>query len=82
MTSKVIRSEVRMDKKFLEKRFGSIAVERGLITIEQLIEALTIQAKENVENGEHRRLGRILLDQVLQVMKRNLPRLGDLSDMT
>jgi len=81
-----------MDKKFLEKRFGSIAVEKEFITVEQLVEALTIQAKENVESGEHRRLGRILLDQglitasqideVFQVLKRNLPGLGDLADMT
>ncbi len=81
-----------MDKKFLEKRFGAIAVEKGFITVEQLVEALTIQARENVENDEHRRLGRILLDQglingsqiyeIFQVLKRNLPRLGELPDMT
>lgn len=81
-----------MEKKFIEKRFGSIAVEKGFITVEQLVEALTIQAKENVERDEHRRLGRILLDQgfindsqideVYQVLKRNLPRLDELPNVT
>ena len=52
-------------EKYLQKRFGAIAVEKGFITEDQLGEALTIQAKENVEEGKHRLLGRILLEQGL-----------------
>ena len=52
-------------EKYIQKRFGSIAVEKGFITTEQLVEALAVQAKENVEKGEHRLLGQILLEQGL-----------------
>ena len=50
-------------KKRVESRFGSIAVDKGFITTSQLVDALSIQAKENVEQGKHRLLGQILLDQ-------------------
>ena len=52
-------------EKYVQKRFGVIAVEKGFITEGQLGEALTIQSKENVEEGKHRLLGRILLEQGL-----------------
>ena len=42
-------------------RFGTIAVEKGFLTTEQLLEALNIQAKENIETGGHRLIGQILL---------------------
>lgn len=42
-------------------RFGTIAVEKGFLTKDQLSEALTIQANENIENGTHRLIGQILL---------------------
>lgn len=45
------------------KRFGSIAVEMGFITEEQLLGALAVQAKENVASGTHRLLGQILLEE-------------------
>ena len=45
------------------KRFGSIAVEMGFITEEQLLEALAIQAKENIASATHRLLGQILLEE-------------------
>ena len=48
-------------KGHLQKRFGSIAVDRGFITTEQLLEALQIQARENVEMGSHRLIGQILV---------------------
>ena len=48
-----------------QKRFGAIAVEKGFITEEQLFQALKIQAKENVEEGKHRLLGQILLEEGL-----------------
>ncbi|MCU0588804.1 MAG: hypothetical protein MUF52_11700 [Syntrophobacteraceae bacterium] len=49
-------------KSHLQKRFGSIAVEKGYITTEQLVDALQTQARENVENGRHRLIGQILLE--------------------
>lgn len=45
-----------------EKRFGTVAVESGLITKAQLLEALTVQATENIQEGRHRLLGEILVD--------------------
>jgi hypothetical protein len=47
-------------KKQVEKRFGAVAVEKGFITTKQLIEALAIQATENVREGKHRLIGEIL----------------------
>ena len=46
-----------------EKRFGIIAIEKGFITPDELINALAIQVQEDVENGTHRQIGEILLDQ-------------------
>ena len=44
------------------KRFGTIAVDKGYISKEQLLEALEIQADENIGEGKHRLIGQILLD--------------------
>ena len=49
--------------KHVQKRFGAIAVDKGYVTKEQLIQALEIQAKENVEKGQHRLIGQILVDE-------------------
>jgi len=48
---------------YYEKRFGIIAIERGFISSEDLIEALKIQVGEEIEIGKHRLLGAILLYQ-------------------
>lgn len=48
------------DKKI---RFGMIAVNKGYITKDQLIRALTIQAQENFEESKHRLLGQIMLSE-------------------
>jgi hypothetical protein len=53
---------VKAVKSQLQKRFGFIAVEKGFITTEQLLDALQTQALENVEQSEHRRIGQILLE--------------------
>ena len=45
-----------------EKQFGIIAIEKGFITAENLIETLKIQVEEEVENKTHRLIGEILLD--------------------
>lgn len=47
----------------IKKRFGFHAVDKGFIAEDQLIDALATQARENVEEGKHRLLGQILLDQ-------------------
>ena len=52
-------------KKLYQKRFGTIAVDKGYINEDQLIKALEIQAKENVMESKHRLLGQILLDEGL-----------------
>lgn len=54
-----------MIKKKLKNRFGTIAVDKGFITAAQLVEALTIQAQENIELGTHRLIGQILMEQGL-----------------
>ena len=52
-------------KKQYHKRFGTIAVDKGYISENQLIEALKLQAEENVKEGKHRLLGQIFLDEGL-----------------
>ncbi|MBM4332067.1 MAG: hypothetical protein FJ117_12755 [Deltaproteobacteria bacterium] len=54
-----------METEHLEKRFGILAVEKGFITADQVIEALKIQVMEDIEKGKHRLIGRILLEQGL-----------------
>jgi predicted nucleotide-binding protein (sugar kinase/HSP70/actin superfamily) len=44
----------------LDKRFGTVAIEKGFITLENLIEAIKIQVTENLESSEHRLIGQIL----------------------
>jgi mannitol/fructose-specific phosphotransferase system IIA component (Ntr-type) len=43
-----------------EIRFGMVAVEKGFVTPEQVVEALEIQVKENLSTGMHRCIGVIL----------------------
>jgi hypothetical protein len=45
-----------------EKRFGMIAIEKGFITGDDLIRALSIQIDENIEKKRHRLIGEILLE--------------------
>lgn len=45
-----------------DKRFGVTAVEEGLITLDQLFDAMKIQLTEEIENGEHTLIGTILFD--------------------
>jgi hypothetical protein len=46
-----------------EKRFGVVAVQKGLITADQLFKALKVQVQDDLEKGNHRLLGEILFDQ-------------------
>ncbi len=50
---------------FFEKRFGTIAVENGFVTIEQVAEAMKIQIIEDMGKQPHRPIGRLLLEQGL-----------------
>ena len=54
-----------MNKENIEMRFGTIAVEKGFVTAEQVIEAMNIQILEDIEKRVHRLIGSILLDQEL-----------------
>jgi len=72
-----------METEHLEKRFGILAVEKGMVTAEQVINAMRIQIMEDVARGKHRLIGLILLEQgvlsmgqindVLKAMGKNLP---------
>jgi len=76
-----------METEHLEKRFGVLAVEKGLVTAEQVIDAMKVQIMEDVNKGKHRRIGLILLergllslgqiDDVLKAMGKNLPLLKE-----
>jgi acyl-coenzyme A synthetase/AMP-(fatty) acid ligase len=52
-----------MTTKQFEKRFGMLAVEKGIVTSEQVVEAIAIQIEENMEQNKHRFIGTILVDQ-------------------
>ncbi len=54
--------EDEMESKHIDRRFGLAAVEMGLITVDQLFEAIKIQIKEELEKGEHRLIGKILFE--------------------
>ncbi|MFH0731146.1 MAG: hypothetical protein V2B19_32980 [Pseudomonadota bacterium] len=49
--------------KDLDRRFGNIAMEKGFVTIEQLVHAITIQVMEEVEKGIRKLIGNILNEQ-------------------
>lgn len=46
-----------------EMRFGIIAINKGYVSPEQVIEALNIQVKEDMAEGRHRKVGMILQEQ-------------------
>jgi hypothetical protein len=45
-----------------EQRFGDIAVSKGFIKLDHLIQAMTKQVKEETKKGEHRLVGEILIE--------------------
>ena len=60
----------------IEKRFGTVAVEKGFITKEQLKEAINVQIEQDLDGLERRLIGSILfslgymtIDQVNEVIK-------------
>jgi hypothetical protein len=48
-----------------EIRFGLMAVQKGFITSQQVVDALRVQVEENIAVGKHRRIGEILVSQGL-----------------
>ncbi len=50
-----------MLEEFEEKRFGAVAIEKGFISMDQLLEGLEIQMDEDVEHGKCRVIGAILV---------------------
>ena len=44
----------------LDKRFGAMAIDKGFITLENLLEAIEIQIHENMDGSDHRLIGQIL----------------------
>ena len=58
----------RMSLRQRDKRFGVIALEEKFITVDQLVEAIRVQVKEEVEEGRHRLIGNILFDQGILIM--------------
>ena len=51
-----------MSAEHYEKRFGMIAVEKGYISPSQVLEAMEVQVKENMEKNQHRTLGELLVE--------------------
>ncbi len=49
-----------METEGFKKRFGTIAVEKGFVTKDQLADGLKTQAMEELEQGRHRLIGSIL----------------------
>ena len=47
--------------KKMKKRFGALALNEGFVNVEQIIEALSIQLKENIETKKNRPIGEILV---------------------
>jgi hypothetical protein len=68
-----------------KKRFGALAVEKGFVTLDQIIEAIGIQARENIEGKGRRLIGEILRDlgyitasQIYEVLEARFePRFGE-----
>ena len=47
---------------FIEPRFGDIAITKKFISANQLIQALSVQVREESKNGKHLLIGEILMD--------------------
>ena len=52
-----------MSEGILDKRFGTVAIDKGFITLENLIEAMKIQILENLQGLDHRLIGQILWEE-------------------
>jgi hypothetical protein len=57
-----VRKEVERELSEYCHRFGKIAVDLGLISVDQLRDAMTEQISDDLANKPHRILGNILFD--------------------
>ncbi len=48
-----------------EIRFGVVAIQKGFVTLGQVVDVFRIQVEEEFYTDKHRRLGEILLEQGL-----------------
>lgn len=60
------------------RMFGEVAFEKGYISVEQLYEALSIQARDEVQGRPYRFLGQILIDLGYMTEKQVLDVLNEL----
>ena len=44
-------------------RFGLMAIQKGFVTLQQVVDALRLQVGENCSTGKHRSVGQILSEQ-------------------
>jgi hypothetical protein len=49
----------------IQKRFGVVAIQKGFVTLGQVVDAFRIQIEEEFYTDKHRHLGQILLEQGL-----------------
>lgn len=75
----VPKQEIRM--KYDDKKFGTVAISKGFITKDQLIEGLARQVEEDLAEGKHRPIGAILFGlgylpkaQAIEVLRSMNPR--------
>ena len=52
-----------MTESRLDKRFGAVVIDKGFITLENLVEALKIQSLEDSDGSDHRLIGQILWEE-------------------
>ena len=51
-----------MSREHTKRRFGTLAVSKGFISIDQFTEALEVQAREDLAGTDRRLIGEILVD--------------------
>jgi hypothetical protein len=74
----------------IEKRFGALALEKGFITLDQLVEAMNSQVVENLQAGTHTPIGTIMVEkgwldiyqinEVLRDLGKEEPRSGGIKE--
>lgn len=47
----------------LDRRFGTVAIKSGFITVHQLVNAIKIQIQGELKGAKHRLIGEILRDE-------------------
>jgi len=52
-----------MSQEKFDIRFGALAIAKGFINSDQLVEALKVQVHENLKQSKHRLIGEILRDE-------------------